>query len=174
MGLSICRGIAEQAGGHSVIDSTPGEGTAIRLFLPPSDAPAEVVTPLHRPQVAPPVGRVVLLVEDEPDVRNIVPEILRRAGHMVHVADDLASTRTLLDGDVGRIDMLLTDLVLPGGSGLEVSRRVRAQHPGISAVFMSGYSDAVFSGGEPVEHLLQKPFTSKVLLDKIHEQLAIR
>ena len=102
LGLSICHGIAEQAGGHIVVDSTPGKGTAIRLFLPSSDAPAEVVTPPHCPQGAPPIGRVVLLVEDEPDVRNIVAEILRRAGHMVHVADGLASTQTLLDGDVGR------------------------------------------------------------------------
>ncbi len=174
LGLSICRGIAEQAGGHLVIDSTLGEGTAVRLFLPASEEPAGMVTPPPGPQAALAASRMVLLVEDEPDVRNIVGEILRRAGHTVHVADGLASTRTLLDGNVGRIDLLLTDLVMPGGSGLEVARQVRAQHPGVSVVFMTGYSDAVFSGGELVEHLLQKPFTSKVLLDTIHAQLAVR
>jgi two-component system cell cycle sensor histidine kinase/response regulator CckA len=111
-------------------------------------------------------SKVVLLVEDEADVRHIVAEILRRAGHVVHQADGLASAEVLLDG-LPTLDLLLTDLVLPGGNGLEVARRVRARHDGVPVLFMSGYSESVFAGGEPVEHLLQKPFTSRTLLEAL-------
>ena len=167
LGLSICRGIAEQAGGLIFADSAPGQGTTIRLFLPWADAPmTSVPAPVDRD--ARPSSRVVLLVEDEADVRDIVAEILRRAGHTVHATDGLASTQALLARGPGLIDLLLTDLVLPGGNGLEVAKRVRASYPGIPVLFMSGYSESVFSGGEPVEHLLQKPFSSHTLLDTIH------
>ena len=170
LGLSICRGIAEQAGGHILADSTPGLGTTIHLYLPWAEAPAQTVSAPAGP-VPHPASQVVLLVEDEADVRNIVAEILRRAGHTVHAADGLASTQRLLDTGLGRVDLLLTDLVLPGGNGLEVAKRVQASYPGIPVLFMSGYSENVFSGGASVEHLLQKPFTSRTLLDTIHDLL---
>ncbi len=164
LGLSICRGIAEQAGGHIAVHSVPGEGTSVRLYLPWAQAPdrAPVVA---RPQVRT-GGKVILLVEDEADVRHIVAEILRRAGHVVHQADGLAGAEALFDG-LPSLDLLLTDLVLPGGNGLEVARRVRARYAGVPVLFMSGYSESVFAGGESVEHLLQKPFTSRTLLDAL-------
>ena len=170
LGLSICRGIAEQAGGHILVESEPGQGTTMRFLLPLADAPTDVASVPVRP-LAQPAGRVVLLVEDEADVRDIVAEILRRAGHTVHAANGLASTLTLLEGGLGRVDLLLTDLVLPGGNGLDVAKRVRARYPDIPVLFMSGYSESVFSGGASVEHLLQKPFTSRTLLDTIHALL---
>lgn len=164
LGLSICRGIAEQAGGHIAVHSVPGTGTSVRLYLPWAQAPersAEVVgRALHR------ATKVVLLVEDEADVRHIVAEILGRAGHVVHEADGLPGAEALLD-TLPVIDLLLTDLVLPGGNGLEVARRVRHRHPDLPVLFMSGYSESVFTGGEAVEHLLQKPFTSRTLLDTV-------
>lgn len=170
LGLSICRGIAEQAGGHILVDSEPGRGTTMHFVLPWADAPIEVAA-APAPALAHAAGRVVLLVEDEADVRDIVAEILRRAGHTVHVANGLASTVTLLDGGLGRVDLLLTDLVLPGGNGFDVAKHVRARYPEIPVLFMSGYSESVFSGGASVEHLLQKPFTSATLLDTIHRLL---
>ncbi|MEP7119261.1 MAG: response regulator, partial [Acidobacteriota bacterium] len=166
LGLSICRGIAEQAGGHILADSIPGQGTTMRVYLPWADAPAAApAPPLTRGASG--AQRVVLLVEDEADVRHIVAEILRRAGLVVHSADGLAATQALLERGLGPIDLLLTDLVLPGGNGLEVAKRVRASYPDVPVLFMSGYSESVFSGGAQVEHLLQKPFTSRVLLDRI-------
>jgi two-component system, cell cycle sensor histidine kinase and response regulator CckA len=170
LGLSICRGIAEQAGGHILVDSEPGRGTTMHFLLPWADAPTDLMPAPERPP-APSAGRVVLLVEDESDVRDIVAEILRRAGHTVHATSGLASTLTLLEQAPGRLDLLLTDLVLPGGNGLEVAKRVRALYPDIPVLFMSGYSESVFSGGASVEHLLQKPFTSRTLLDTIHDLL---
>lgn len=173
LGLSICRGIAEQAGGHITVSSVPGQGTAVHLYLPwvaaePAPAPAPAVPARPSPAGA----RVVLLVEDEADVRQIVAEILRRAGHTVHAADGVASAETVLEGLGRPIDVLITDLVLPGGSGLEVARRVRARQPDVPVLYMSGYSEAVFAGGQQVEHLLQKPFTSRTLLAALDDVLS--
>lgn len=165
LGLSICRGIAEQAGGHIAVSSVPGAGTSVRFYLPFAQAPERTAEPVVRPP-AHRGSKVVLLVEDEADVRQIVAEILRRAGHVVHQADGLAGADALLDG-LPALDLLLTDLVLPGGNGLEVARRIRLRYPGVPVLFMSGYSENVFAGGQAVEHLLQKPFTSRVLLDKL-------
>lgn len=164
LGLSICRGIAEQHGGRIVVESGLGRGTVVRLDLPFIAAAPAAAPPPPAPAPAPSRGRVVLLVEDEADVRHIVAEILRRAGHTVHAADSLAGADKVLDSLPGPIDLLLTDLVLPGGNGLEVARRVRSRQPGVPVLYMSGYSENVFAGGHQVEHLLQKPFTSRTLL----------
>lgn len=167
LGLSICRGIVEQAGGHITIQSTPGTGTSVRVYLPWTRLPEPAALPPPRAS-AHRGGKVVLLVEDEADVRHIVAEILQRAGHIVHQADGPASVDPILNG-LSTLDLLLTDLVLPGGNGIEVARRVLARLPGVPVLFMSGYSESVFSGGEAVEHLLQKPFTSRTLLEKLDE-----
>ncbi|MFN7977219.1 MAG: ATP-binding protein [Vicinamibacterales bacterium] len=164
LGLSICRGIAEQHGGRIAVDSGLDRGTVVRFDLPYIAAATTAAAPPPAPAPAPSRGRVVLLVEDEADVRQIVAEILRRAGHTVHAADSLAGADKVLDGLPGPIDVLLTDLVLPGGNGLEVARRVRSRQPGVPVLYMSGYSENVFAGGQQVEHLLQKPFTSRTLL----------
>ncbi len=163
LGLSICRGIAEQAGGHIALRSTPGQGTSVRLYLP--WAPA-VAAPVTAPPIARPVGRTVLLVEDEPGVRRVVGEILRRAGHTVHEADGLTSAEARL-AELTALDLLLTDVVLPGGNGLEVARRVLTRFPELRVLFMSGYSEHVFAGGEAVEHLLQKPFSAATLVTTV-------
>jgi two-component system cell cycle sensor histidine kinase/response regulator CckA len=167
LGLSICRGIAEQHGGRITVLSDRGRGTTVTLHLPwvTGEADGEAVAPPAGAREAPArPGRVVLLVEDEAEVRYVVGEILRRAGHTVHPADGLAAAEAVLDGLGGPIDVLLTDLVLPGGSGLEVARRVQARQPGVPVLYMSGYAENVFRGSQPVEHLLHKPFTSRTLL----------
>ncbi|MGE0363306.1 MAG: ATP-binding protein [Vicinamibacterales bacterium] len=174
LGLSICLGIVEQAGGHIAADSTPGRGTTIDLYLPWAGADAVPSVQARTLHLAGGPRPAILLVEDEPDVRDIVAEILRRAGHVVHAADGLAAVQALLGrGDLS-LDLLLTDLVLPAGSGLDVATLVRAHHPGVPVLFMSGYSEAVFSGGEPVEHLLPKPFAARTLLAKVDELVAPR
>jgi len=170
LGLSICRGIAKSASGHITATSTPGRGTTLQVYLPSADPGANV--PADQVQLSlGPQGRVVLLVEDEVDVRNIVAELLRRAGYIVHPADGVASTQLILDAAPGRIDLLLTDLVLPGGGGLEVARRVLAAYPAVPVLYMSGYSESVFTGSAQVEHLLRKPFASRTLLDAVRSRM---
>jgi two-component system, cell cycle sensor histidine kinase and response regulator CckA len=176
LGLPICQGIAEQAGGFITIDSTVGAGTSVRVYLP-WVAASSVAGASNRPIASPSGatasrGKVILLVEDEADVRHIVAEILRRAGHTVHAVDGVASAEVLVDQLAGPLDLLLSDLVLPGANGLEVARRVRARHPHIPVLFMSGYSESVFAGDQPVEHLIQKPFTSRGLLDTLEALLS--
>lgn len=168
LGLSICLGIVEQAGGHISAVSAPGQGTTIEVHLPLADAPAASDPATRLDRIAP-AGMSIMLVEDEADVRDIVAEILRRAGHVVHALDSLAAVHALLSRQAPRLDLLVTDLVLPGGNGLDVARLITATYPGLPVLFISGYSEAVFSGGETVEHLLQKPFTARTLLNRVHE-----
>ncbi|MGD9906754.1 MAG: ATP-binding protein [Vicinamibacterales bacterium] len=174
LGLSICLGIVEQAGGHMVADSSPGRGTTIHLYLPWAGADAVPGVQARALHLAGGPRPAILLVEDEPDVRDIVAEILRRAGHVVHAADGLTAVQALLGRGGLTLDLLLTDLVLPEGSGLDVATLVRAHHPDVPVLFMSGYSEAVFSGGERVEHLLPKPFAARTLLAKVDELMAPR
>ncbi|MEZ5290659.1 MAG: ATP-binding protein [Vicinamibacterales bacterium] len=173
LGLPICQGIAEQASGHIEVHSAEGRGTSVQVSLPWVRPLAGSALPLATPQKPPArTGRVILLVEDEADVRMIVAEILRRAGHTVHAADGAAAAEALLDRLDTPLDLLLSDLVLPGANGVEVARRVQARHPAVPVLFISGYSEDVFAGGARVEHLLQKPFTSRELLDTIADLLA--
>ena len=173
LGLSICFGIVEQAGGHIEADSSPGQGTTIRLRLPlaadssSAHDPATAAAPIR---LTPP-GQLVLLVEDEEDVREIVAEILEQAGYAVHACDGFPAVEAWLARGVVIPDLLLTDLVLPGGSGLDVARAVKARYPRVPVLFMSGYSESVYSGHQSVEHLLPKPFTSLTLLRKVREMI---
>lgn len=169
LGLSICQGIAEQAGGGIVVQSVMGQGTSVHVYLPVGGALPAPAT--RTATAARRTGRVILLVEDETDVRNIVAEILRRAGHIVHAVDGMADAEAALDALTTPLDLLLSDLVLPGVNGLEVARRVRMRQPDVPVLFMSGYSENVFAGGQPVEHLLQKPFSARRLLDTIADLL---
>jgi two-component system cell cycle sensor histidine kinase/response regulator CckA len=109
----------------------------------------------------------VLLVEDEPDVREIVGEMLCRMGHRVLAADGVDGVRHVLASPPAAIDVLLTDLVLADGTGLEAAALVTAHDAAVPVLYMSGYSEAVFSGDHAVEHLLRKPFSSATLLDAL-------
>lgn len=171
LGLSICFGIVEHAGGRIEVASSPGDGTTVRLWLPAA-VPVLPDSPGPLPQIQLAMqGRVVLLVEDETDVREIVAEVLEQAGYAVHACEGLEAIKTLLASGRMTPDLLLTDLVLPGGSGLEVAELVTQRYPHLPVLFMSGYSESVYSGLQPVTHLLPKPFTSPTLLRKVRELL---
>jgi two-component system cell cycle sensor histidine kinase/response regulator CckA len=167
LGLSICLGIAAQAGGRIDVASAPGRGTSMVVCLPVAGALAEppAVVQATAPVIA---ALTVLLVEDEPDVRDIVGEILRRNGHRVMAAEGVDGVRRLLASRPAAIDLLLTDLVLADGTGLEAAALVAAHDAAVPVLYMSGYSEAVFSGDHAVDHLLRKPFTSATLLDALH------
>ena len=171
LGLATVNGIVEQSGGHVFVESAPGKGSCFRVFFP--RAAASVAE-----EVAPPVGArplrasTVLLVEDEPAVRDVISRTLVGAGMSVLEAESGDEALARARGHTGPIELLVTDVVMARMSGLELARRLTAARPGVRVLFISGYSrDAELSAvGEDVD-FLQKPFTASALLDCVSSLL---
>ena len=170
LGLSTVYGIVKQTGGLVWVYTEPGVGSTFKVYLPlapdstDSDQPATVRTSL------PPEGTTVFVVEDDESVRTLVVRILERAGYEVHQATDgLDALRAIAGGNM-RIDLLLTDVVLPTMSGREVANVVAARHPEARILFMSGYTDdAIVHHGvlDAGTEFIEKPFTPDALLRRI-------
>jgi PAS domain S-box-containing protein len=174
LGLATVYGIITQAGGTVTIDSAPGHGTTINVLLPATaealpDAeagPAERGLHGH--------GQTVLVVEDEAALRQVTARILRRAGYTVIVAEDGATALKLAEEHPEPIDVLLTDVVMPGMVGTEVAARLAADRPRLKVLFMSGYAQPVLASHgtlDPDVCLIEKPFTGTELLRAVHDQL---
>ncbi len=177
LGLSMVYGFAKQSGGYAAIDSEAGRGTTIHLFLPRAEiAPAEV-EPAPRGPEPQGHGEVILVLEDDLDVRELTVSLLSRMGYEVlQAADGRAAERVL--GEASRIDLLLSDVVLPGGiSGPDFAETARRRHPDITVLFMSGYandtSDQIARLGAGAV-LLHKPFHPRVLAQQVGSALARR
>jgi two-component system, cell cycle sensor histidine kinase and response regulator CckA len=177
LGLSTVLGIVEQSGGRVAVESSPGAGTTVELTLPAAAGEPEELGAL-RP--AAPVrdsrtGGSLLLVEDEAVVRDLLHDVLVEAGHEVLVACDGLEALVVSQAHDGPIDVLLTDLVMPGMSGRELAERITELRPAIDVVYMSGYTeDAVVRHGvrEDEANFLQKPFTLSDVVDKVDSLLA--
>jgi len=171
LGLATVYGIVTQAGGNIGIYSEPGLGTRISIHLPATDEAAARVGTAPEPVIAAGgAGRTVLLVEDESAVLLAAARILTANGYKVLMRSDPADALQVL-GDVQKdVDVLLTDIVMPGFSGIELGRRAKELRPGLPIVYMTGYSQEVISqqGALPEgSNFLQKPFTRRDLLDAI-------
>ncbi|MBI4263330.1 MAG: response regulator [Acidobacteria bacterium] len=174
LGLSTVYGIVKQSGGYIWIDSEPGQGTVISVYLPPTSAvPVEPETPTpHAPESV--QARTVLLTEDEDDVRLLVRDILAAHGYHVLAARDPADAMARAAAYGGTIELLLTDVVMPGGNGRDLARRMSAVRPGLKVLYMSGYPEHGAAPGSVLESgapFLAKPFTRDALLQKIRELL---
>ncbi len=173
LGLSMVYGIISQAKGRIQVDSAPGEGTVFRIFLP--KAAGEVVESAPPSRNGTPRGaETVLLVEDEAGVRALAETILSRLGYRVLVADCGASAVKIWDESQGRIDALLTDVIMPNMSGGDLAHLLREKSPGLKVLFMSGYTDDMIAShgvlaGET--QLIQKPFTAEGLGRKLRDVL---
>jgi PAS domain S-box-containing protein len=170
LGLSTVFGIVEQSGGDIWVYSEPGRGTTFKVYLPQADG--TVVAPTARAEDPARVRgtETILLAEDDPQVRAVAEEILRRHGYQVVVACDGAEALRRCAEHPAPIHLLLTDVVLPQVSGAEVMRQVVAQRPDIKVLCMSGYTDdSVVRHGvlEARVAFLQKPFTSVALARKV-------
>jgi signal transduction histidine kinase/ActR/RegA family two-component response regulator len=175
LGLATCYGIALQAGGGIFFESEMGQGTTFQVYLPRTQL-KRFSQPPSGERVVPPVarGETVLLVEDEPRVRAVTSRILEQAGYRVLEATGVAQAVKLTRGEHKPIELLLTDMVLPDGSGADVAERVVALRPGIRVLFVSGYTDdpALRRGiSESEVEFLSKPFTADRLLARVRQVL---
>ncbi|HZZ90069.1 MAG TPA: PAS domain S-box protein [Caulobacteraceae bacterium] len=174
LGLSMVYGFAKQSGGHVTIYSEEGQGTSVKLYLPRYYGAEVPITSAAQPRS--PVAEqdeVVLVVEDNPDVRAFSVMSLGELGYQVLEAIDSEGALELLAGD-GRVDLMFTDVVLPGRSGRELAAAAAQLRPGLKVLFTTGYSrNAIVHHGR-LDHdveLLPKPFTFEQLAARVREVL---
>ncbi len=174
LGLSQVFGFVRQLGGHVTIDSTPGKGTCVTMYLPQAEREIVVVPPPPPVPQRLPLDATVLIVEDDPSILEVTEEMLREAGLRVRTAADGAEAIEILrSGD--QVDLLFTDVVLPGGStGIDLARDVRELRPNLAVLLTSGYDAPALSrfGGDLEYDVLAKPYTRALLLERISAALA--
>ncbi len=171
LGLSTSYGIAQQSGGTLTVDSTPGQGSTFTLWLPATSA-ARTPTPQPLARDGKTEG-TILLVEDEASVRDVSTRLLEQAGYEVLVAQS-GEEALELAAAAKSLDLLVTDVVMPGLSGREVADLLTKARPGLKVLFMSGYTeDAVVQRGVLAGEvaLLEKPFTREGLLAAVRRVL---
>jgi two-component system, cell cycle sensor histidine kinase and response regulator CckA len=173
LGLATVYGIVRRSGGSVAVYSEVGKGTAFKAYFPRAAAAemiADIPASLARPYAGP---QSVLVVDDQKGLRELSKRLLERHGHTVLLAADASEARQLFD-TTPSIDILLTDVVMPGASGPELAKQLIEQRPTLRVIYMSGYTeDAVVHLGvlKPGIAFLNKPFTSETLRDKIREVL---
>jgi len=175
LGLSMIYGFAQQSGGHLSLDSVPGQGTRVQLYLPrlhvtPVEQPAAVETADVPAAIA---GETVLLVEDEPAVRMLVLDLLEALGYTALEAQDAKKAIELLETD-HRIDLLVTDVGLPGMNGRQLAEIARQHRPDLKVLFMTGYAQKAAERQGFLEQgmdMVAKPFTLDLLATKIRAMI---
>jgi PAS domain S-box-containing protein len=176
LGLAMVHGIVEQAGGQVRVESAPGRGATFRLYFPrqsgvdrpPAAAPSHGEMPRSR------AGETVLVVEDDPRVRSAVTRLLERLGYAVLLAEHGRAALELLERRRGRVDLLLTDVVMPSMGGRELAAHVRAAWPGVGLLFMSGYTETALrleGGLAERSGFVEKPFTLDMLARQVRAVL---
>lgn len=166
LGLSMAYGFVKQSDGYIFVDSTVGEGTTFTLYFPVADRPPEKAGRPSPDVQQEALSGTVLLVEDDPAVRRVACKILRRAGLEVVPAEDAEAGLEALAGDRS-LHAVLTDLGLPGMSGQALAEHVRARHPHLPVIVMSGYAVGSAEGPDelpPEVPFVQKPFTRLTLM----------
>lgn len=177
LGLASVYGIVAQAGGTIGLDSTPGVGTTMTILLPAADAEAPRPEEPTGPDVpARPGYGTILLVDDERELRASIETILTRAGYTVISAASGAEAVDVAATYSGRLDLLLTDITMPGLSGREVADQVRALYPAVPVLYMSGFAQRLLTSKgtiDPEVTLIEKPFNRRDLLAAIDEVLRL-
>jgi two-component system cell cycle sensor histidine kinase/response regulator CckA len=173
LGLSMVYGTVKQSGGFIFVDSEVGRGTTFRMYFPPAVTPAPAPALLSSTASDRQGHETLLIAEDEPSVRNFVASALRHDGYRLLIASSAEEALTVAGGHDGPIDLLLTDAMMPGKSGIELAGLLTAQRPRLPVIIMSGYTEETLDMPdlkEPIE-LLQKPFSPRELRRRIREVL---
>jgi two-component system cell cycle sensor histidine kinase/response regulator CckA len=181
LGLATVYGIVKQADGWIHVDSEPGKGAAFRIFLPVYHPPASAaVAPAAQPKARPAArdmsgaGRI-LFVEDEDAVRGVAARLLRARGYEVIEACDGEEALVLAEEHAGKIDLLISDVIMPGLDGPSLLKQARQYLGTAPVMFISGYAEAEFSDlleGESGVTFLPKPIDIKTLAERVKQQLA--
>ena len=171
LGLSMIYGFARQSGGGVDIESQLGRGTTVRLYLPRGDAAAVPAGRMDDTQALPQGrGETILVVEDDPEVRQIAGSMLEGLGYRVLTVEDAKAGRDVLEREPG-VHLLLSDVALPGGvSGPQMVEEVRKDRPNIKVLFMSGHGSGVVNQRNRLSRsgeLLMKPFLRRQLAQKV-------
>lgn len=173
LGLATVYGVVKQSGGFIWVYSELGKGTTFKVYLPRVDEASAPTTPAAAPSQMLRGTETVLLTEDERDVRDVAREFLESAGYKVLQAPSGEDALALAEEHAGTIDLLVTDMVMPGMSGQELARQLRRERQDLRVLYMSGYSEhatkeAAWSEGSAV---LAKPFSRSALLRTAREVL---
>jgi PAS domain S-box-containing protein len=179
LGLSTVYAIVAESGGAVTVVSSPGEGATFRVALPRSEpapaAAAEEPAPEAARAGAEGGSESILLVEDDEMFRGLLTEVLARLGYRVLPAASPADALAVLERNRGPLDLLVTDLVMPGKSGYQLSRELRERHPGLKVILMSGYSDETLEdrivAADQSLPVMRKPFSTKLFARRVREVL---
>ncbi len=174
LGLSTVYGIVKQSGGNIFVYSEPGKGTTFKLYFPRVAKKAEALLPPHEEPELPGGSETILVVEDDEPLRELAATLLQEAGYRVIEAKDAETALDILKASEPGVDLLLTDVIMPGKSGVQLLEQAKAIHPTLRSLFVSGYAaDLVTSRGGlmPEAAFLAKPFTRISLLTKVYTVL---
>jgi PAS domain S-box-containing protein len=171
LGLATVYGTVRQLGGHVWVYSEPDRGAVFKLYFRRGDSAAVEQIP-RQERHGPPVGaESVLLVEDEATVRTFCKTVLRRHGYQILEAATPSEAFAVLQTSGRSVDLVVTDVAMPGMNGYEMVRRLRSMIPPLKAVYMSGYADQFSQGIDSNIDLIEKPFTSAQLLRRVRDTL---
>jgi two-component system cell cycle sensor histidine kinase/response regulator CckA len=180
LGLATVYGIVKQSDGWISVASKPGEGAAFRIFLPVHIPTAAAPAPTPAASKAPPKARDlsgagrILFVEDEDAVRTVAAKLLRARGYEVIEAGSGEEALELAEQHAGQIDLMISDVVMPGMQGPDLLKHARAYLAGAPVMFISGYAEAEFSNlleGEENISFLPKPIDIKTLAERVKQEL---
>jgi CheY-like chemotaxis protein len=174
LGLATVYGVVRQSGGGIDVETSPGRGTTFRVYLPVAHDQLAQAEDMSERDTRAGVG-TVLLVEDETPLRAILRRSLEAAGYAVLEADSGDAALSVVQSHRGDIDVLLTDVVMPGMNGVVLSQAVTHRRPRIRVLFMSGHAADSFARHDfdpNAVRFLQKPFSADVLHREVHDALA--
>ncbi|MFA6498412.1 MAG: ATP-binding protein [Desulfurivibrionaceae bacterium] len=167
LGLAMAYGIIKQMEGHIFVYSVPERGTTFKIFLPVAHGPLEKM-PESSPLPLPKGDETILVVDDEPSLISLVTAILQPLGYTMLKASSGTEALQMSDSFAGRIDILLTDVIMPGMNGKELAEAITARRPGTRVIYMSGYTDSAIAHHGVLASgvvLIEKPITADKLTD---------
>jgi CheY-like chemotaxis protein len=170
LGLSMVHGVATQSGGGLHIDSRPGRGTTVSVYLPRARRISAPAGDRETRSAAVHEQATILVVDDDPDVREVAVSSLESLGYRMLAAENGPAALTVLARN-GPVDLLLVDMAMPGMNGVELIKRARERHGGLRAMLVTGYADVAAFAPAAGDLVLQKPYRLERLAESVAEAL---